>query len=472
MKKILPVLLIISSFCHAQNYQCLQNGVKHYFINGNGYLRGIRIDSVGTLGSDNLFYPFHTQRGRYNPPIPSGLDTNGGSWLGKKVLQTYDGTFLFDNIWHDTVVIKTQANVGDSWVFYNDTTSLFYQADLIAIDTLTILGSVDSIKRILITARDPLGIVSTDPVDSFQIVLSKNNGFVKIFDLYTFPYHAPDSVYRPGFDYYLDVSSGPIPNKTVSIFNLTNFINPNDQQMHNWNVGDVIESSHNYGDTYPAFVYTDYIHDNITAKTVSGHSVNYTLSGIYYSCNSMYPCTLINNSGTRSFSDTYYRIIDPSVMPEEKNNLGYFIFYFPDDTTYCLQSPKYIIRSQHCGSVSYKLGIGETYIDDPVCGDLIYEFDELTYYNMQFGSCGRPVRINDVNQKLTSIQISPNPAHSDLNISSSKKITNVSIINFLGQTVYTDIFNSQKVQIDVADLPNGIYLVRINSSEVRKFVKE
>ena len=47
-----------------------------------------------------------------------------------------------------------------------------------------------------------------------------------------------------------------------------------------------------------------------------------------------------------------------------------------------------------------------------------------------------------------------------------------SIANILGQTLFNHNFNSEKVEIDVADLPAGVYLVKINETEVRKFVKE
>lgn len=141
-------LILLAHLGYAQNYQCLQPGVKHYFTNGNGYLRGMRIDSVETQGDSTIYFPYHTPRGYLHSAPPSTLDSTGGSWLGKSVVQRADGTFLFDNLWHDTVVIKTQANVGDSWVFYHDTTTLFYQASLMAIDTMTVLGFVDSVKKI------------------------------------------------------------------------------------------------------------------------------------------------------------------------------------------------------------------------------------------------------------------------------------------------------------------------------------
>src|SRR6185295_4526018 len=106
-RTLLFIFLFTAYFCHAQNYQCLQSGVKHYFTNENGYLRGIRIDSARLSGTDSVFYPFHT--GRNFTGIVT--DTNGSSWLGKKVIKQTDGTFFFRNYASDTVIVKTGVNV-------------------------------------------------------------------------------------------------------------------------------------------------------------------------------------------------------------------------------------------------------------------------------------------------------------------------------------------------------------------------
>ena len=71
-----------------------------------------------------------------------------------------------------------------------------------------------------------------------------------------------------------------------------------------------------------------------------------------------------------------------------------------------------------------------------------------------------------------SIALYPNPATTSLTITSTDKITTVSISNLLGQIVYTHAYNSEKVHVDVADLPSGVYFVKVNGSEVSKFVKE
>ncbi len=497
MKKLFIILtLFISYCCNAQNYQCLQSGPGHYFINGNGYLRGARIDSVITMGDSTVYYPNHTPRGAYSTTGGAILlNSNGGSWLGKKVLQKSDGTFIFDSYWNDSVIIKTKANIGDSWVFYKDTSALYYRATLISKDSLTVLSTPDSIQTIMINAYNGAGIVTTDPLDSFEIILSKNHGFIQVIDLYTFPYHKPDSVYRPGLDFYLDKSTcnysnvnslvGSGPSRDITIFKRTDFINPNDQQLHNWSINDIIGSYHSFT-TYPytgSFSYTNYMTDTISNKVVSGHAINYTLSGTYYTCtNSSDPCNLIIRTGTCSFYDTAFSIADTAFIPEENFYSPDYIFYFPDDTSQCVLGPGYIITPAHnsaggAGPVShtnYKLGIGELYNQYSSSNHLLLEWNGLTYTNIHGTSCGSVTSTSVNNTKLIKdpIILFPNPATSEIMVTTTYTIDQISITNILGQTVFAHNYSSEKVRIDIAAMPVGIYFMKINGLEVRKFVKD
>ena len=72
----------------------------------------------------------------------------------------------------------------------------------------------------------------------------------------------------------------------------------------------------------------------------------------------------------------------------------------------------------------------------------------------------------------THLYLFPNPATSSVTILSSEMISELIISNLIGQTLFAQKFNSEKVEVNVAYLPPGVYLVKINGTDVRKFVKE
>ena len=72
-----------------------------------------------------------------------------------------------------------------------------------------------------------------------------------------------------------------------------------------------------------------------------------------------------------------------------------------------------------------------------------------------------------------SIKLTPNPTSSTLAITSTQPIDQVIISNLLGQNVFSSAFSQkEKVQVDVSELPSGMYFVTVNGSEVRRFIKE
>jgi hypothetical protein len=69
------------------------------------------------------------------------------------------------------------------------------------------------------------------------------------------------------------------------------------------------------------------------------------------------------------------------------------------------------------------------------------------------------------------LNVYPNPAMSELTITSGKKISSITIYDVVGRIVLERIVNSEKVNLDVRELNSGLYFVRIND-EVVRFVKE
>ena len=80
--------------------------------------------------------------------------------------------------------------------------------------------------------------------------------------------------------------------------------------------------------------------------------------------------------------------------------------------------------------------------------------------------------VNEVGGNTTQIEMYPNPATTELTIDASRVIMGLSISNMLGQVVYSHDYGTRHVHIDISSLPIGVYAVKINGAEVRKFVKE
>jgi hypothetical protein len=529
MKKILFIVMVLGFYCcNAQNYDCFQSNTQHFFLNGNGYLRGIRIDSVREDNyGDTIYYPYHTQRASVccSFIFPS-MDSSGGSWLGKKVIKQTDGTFLFDDIWQDTIVIKTLAQPGDSWTFFSDTTQKSYKAIVTSKDTMTILGAIDSVKKITLEA-DSAGTVNiSDPLNNFQIILSKDHGFAQIFDVYTFPYRLsvnqnPDNFF---IDYYLNLAldnvtydtttiytwmpgARKLPDANNSIFHLLAFYNPSYMDVYNFALGDIYEVE--AGENYPQAIMDEYLSATVVSKISNQYSVSYTWSESWKATQS----TPNGNSNTSLF---YYintgpfdtsRIFDFTKLPEEWGP-NYVFYYYPSavnisspgsqcansNYVYCKSSS---YNNSYPGFVtddggiqylldftSYGIGYGQTassttqYFGNPFdpdgSGTINSSTEQYIYTKKGDSSCGGyvPLSVPTLSAVDNKIELYPNPAQNSLTISSSSGITEVIISNLLGQTVFSRHYNDEQVQVDLSQLPSGVYTAKINGTQIKKFVKE
>ncbi len=94
--------------------------------------------------------------------------------------------------------------------------------------------------------------------------------------------------------------------------------------------------------------------------------------------------------------------------------------------------------------------------------------------NSRIRLVGWPLGITQLSAPTPNTIIYPNPVVTTLNVQSVFPISQISITNIYGQIVCAQlsISNIQAVKIDVAELPSGVYFVKINENETKKFVKE
>ena len=108
--------------------------------------------------------------------------------------------------------------------------------------------------------------------------------------------------------------------------------------------------------------------------------------------------------------------------------------------------------------------------DDLPVGDLNWHDGQRELYE-------EPGQIDVVGTKeviSTNFEIAPNPANSELTITSPDEIQKIEVYNLSGKLVSVNYTNQREKTIDISNLRNGIYIVKVHSKEyisANRFVK-
>lgn len=472
MNKLLPILFLalLAIQTSAQDYACILPAEKQYFIDSTHYLRGMRIDSIEVNGDTTVYIPFHTPRGRFDQV--STLDSNGGSWMGSKIIALKNGTYWFLNHWNDTVVINSKAQLNDKWVMYQeDTSGIYYEAQITAIDTVTLMGSVDSMKTISITAYDKNGVATNAPAHNIQWQLSKQHGFYKVWDIYMFPYHYPNDN-STGLHQYEDYYTYKL--NGFRAFALVDFKNPKETEVYDYGVGDkmfYLNTPWNVGQhSAPTYQY-----DSVMAMTIVGSQVSFSIersvsTPVYQPSFSYNSITSVANI----IADTNRLIKE---FPEEHGN-DHIYYYYPNDTSYCMAGDLYQIQTDELTSNGtqvniwldvkmnywrYKIGIGlveerqryknngqeDSY--DKVCSAYMIG-------SMQCGRYSFPLATSNIAKAAPSVNIYPNPVSGNTVYIDVPEggVYEMTVYDVVGKQV-ASLTVSEDVYFNVQNLASGIY---------------
>ena len=123
------------------------------------------------------------------------------------------------------------------------------------------------------------------------------------------------------------------------------------------------------------------------------------------------------------------------------------------------------------GDSTQRIGIVPDSVVTPTIAGIMQGRDEVLEKALQI-ACSVALFVPQAVNEKNSLTLYPNPTTSSLAITASYRINSVAITNLLGQTVYRNEYNSEQVQVDVSGFPPGVYFIKVNGSEVRKFVKE
>lgn len=196
---LLPFLLIFSiAQISAQDYKVVFPFRAQFFAlsNQNIYppqpswspVKVLYLDSSYSSTGTTDFFNFNTWKDTATMFDPTCIDANAPSWIGKQVSEMTNGYTLLYNYTGDTIYIKTDAAVNDTFNFMSLTSSGYVRAHLDSIAWMQQAGIQDSVKCYSFTAYDSSGSINPNhPLSGTGIQLSKSNGFFKTLNFRDLP---------------------------------------------------------------------------------------------------------------------------------------------------------------------------------------------------------------------------------------------------------------------------------------------
>ena len=195
--------------------------------------------------------------------------------------------------------------------------------------------------------------------------------------------------------------------------------------------------------------------------------VEYLFYDFNLSMGSIIPNTVISDGGSWPIMDTV------SVIDSDSLSNGNYVKRYNRTLVYGVGSRYGFINYWSL----YVFGPGPSAYQYVLCYDNPHFSYHFTYQpgalpgNLQNDCFDMDAYINSINAPTMS-NLYPNPATQQLTVTNNHSITSICIMAITGQTIYNQQVNAPTAQIYVAELPAGLYFIKINGSEIKKFVKE
>lgn len=501
MRRVLYFLLLLflSVPVFAQNWRTVNPHDTVYFkciaTNNYGALRMVYVDSIKISNGDSACYFYKTMRAESNS-ITSCVDTNAPSWMGVCCLRKTDGTELYFNELHDTILMRTQASVADSWIMAKDTSGDIFYATVLAADTTTIDGVLDSVKTCSIQAVNAGSPVS-NYYNAFIIKWSKNHGWLTTLDWYAFP-NTIAQPYRWGAQ-LMPFSFERLP-KT---FNGKDFSQPD--LLWKYAPGNEWFCDEDVTPIYSLAPWIDkaYTYDSVISRTtVNSNTVLAVLKEIRRTVkhkfinnqvvvDSDYTTTFVRaDTVTVSSYDSVRTHVFPDLKPQTIGMKLNIYDYTVD--TFCVGRD--LLSDQYSEMVVYPYGTcivvavpgansywgNHTYLDGfGIISERQYWYSgagtnerKMAYTYLKLGNCviGDKASstvwlgVNEAAVSSKSISVFPNPAHDNVTIT-VPETSDVSLLDMAGRLMVTVRLSKGSNQISVADLPAGLYILRVSDGE-------
>ncbi len=192
------ILMILSFQMIAQDYAPLAEGRSYLFASDKSYQAqvgtlGFRVDSSWVNGGNRYFQPLRVPYYCLDQwqPLPRLLwpisDRRAYPWLQGSYFCDSAHSYVFQNQFQESILIRTHSQPGASWRVYTypDSSSIFAKHDSTVFKQ--VFSGWDSVKYFHLQLLDSLGDSLQSSLNGTEIQLAKDNGLIQTIRFECFP---------------------------------------------------------------------------------------------------------------------------------------------------------------------------------------------------------------------------------------------------------------------------------------------
>ncbi|MFC2131303.1 T9SS type A sorting domain-containing protein [Bacteroidota bacterium] len=479
MKKIIILFLFIicSFWVNAKDYVPIHLADTAFYTGQDFNIFAVRIDSVRIINNQKFNFLNRT----WNEEDYDCIKPNGPSWLGPHFIEVPDSVYYFFNKDNDTINISPLLPLDSSWKFYTSPNGDYYKSTVSRISYEEFLGLSDTVKYFTLNRCDSMGNVVNDEMNGKEFSISKNYGFIQIFDLVNFPesisiltisgktnplagktFLTPNEIFD--FDvgdefhyvrkWILRFDEGEIEGNGEEIIFIMEKLNSTQPYHFSYKIRQDIHD-HSYDDITGSIV--DTIYTSITNKE---YHFYYIFSDKKYIPNE--PMYDTNAHIVYPYSSYIYNF---DTSRYNRRIFTYGLPYSQHDTCWRKYEPMKDLKFQYiegCGLFS-----SESFVDDLEAST--WGESNLVYYKKGDKIWGTPLIITSIEEKEypSYTRVFPNPVSNSevLNIQSPQPISYVKIIDLLGREIIKQkVEYKNDFKINLNSIESGVYFILIVDS--------
>lgn len=454
----------------------LPETIVHYVSPNSNTIHSIKFDSIRVVNNDSIFYPYKVVS-NFTIPLPDTLILRN-HWIGKEIIKFFTGDYAIINSQNDTIWIYPKTPINLSWILFKYPNGNVVKATVKSINQSVILTYYnETIKTIRLHVEDSNGTqISGHPLNNKTFSFGESLGFINIPQFDLFP------------NEYKTLNIAGIDNWQLGITSLTSETVFDMEDINLLQVKEIFQ--------HPFFLWNKY------DKTVNWNPISYTLypgadsatikinEVVKITGSLKWPPIAETISISRVFDTTFY-LNDLKFLNEFnlalvalKNGMWGIIQYVYDNDICNYFSTKIIYPYYHrtgnllllstgneFPGIKYHDHIGGPFMETDSITRFVKYFDYLwsTFTCGQYSYIGNFLSDNIKLPDYDSFILTREKEFIIVKIAEKHRGANiVTLTDIAGRILFIEKNNSNDtIWIYTADLPSGIYLLRIDFGNIR-----